>query len=189
MFSWTAPVGVAAYRIDRWDPTVNEWRSNFFVPGSRTSLTGRVPEGTDREYRISARGNGTSYSREYGTASGGADGTTPYCDREASFASASYTATEGGSAVTVTVNFSPSLRLARSIPITVSGSGSYTLGGLTNGNLVAAQGNQSKTFTITANQDSNCADETITLGFTLPSGMTAGTPSSTTVTLSDDDPL
>ena len=172
-FSWSASDGAVVYRIDRLDGTV--WRIAGYVTAPATTDTVSVPEGGMSEFRISARGNGIDYSRAYGDASDSVTVTTNFCTRKVGYASSTYTATEGGSATTVHVNFSPSLLQARSIPITASGSGSYTLGGLTNGNLVAAQGNQSKTFTITAKQDDNCVNETITLGFTRPSDMAYGT--------------
>ena len=183
-FSWSASDGAVVYRIDRLDGTV--WRIAGYVTAPATTDTVSVPEGGMSEFRISARGNGIDYSRAYGDASDSVTVTTNFCTRKVGYASSTYTATEGGSATTVHVNFSPSLLQARSIPITASGSGSYTLGGLTNGNLVAAQGNQSKTFTITAKQDDNCVNETITLGFTRPSDMAYGTNRSTQVTLADD---
>ena len=183
-FSWSASDGAVVYRIDRLDGTV--WRIAGYVTAPATTDTVSIPEGGMSEFRISARGNGIDYSRAYGDASDSVTVTTDFCTRKVGYASSTYTATEGGSATTVHVNFSPSLLQARSIPITASGSGSYTLGGLTNGNLVAAQGNQSKTFTITAKQDDNCVNETITLGFTRPSDMAYGTNRSTQVTLADD---
>ena len=58
------------------------------------------------------RGNGTDYSRAYGAASNEATATTPICIRKVSYSFSTYSATEGGSAVSVRVTFSPRLRQA-----------------------------------------------------------------------------
>ena len=185
-FSWTAPTGAGVYRIDR--KVGDDWIVTGYALAPATTDTVAIPENGMWAFRVSARGNGTDYSRAYGAASNEATATTPVCIRKVSYSFATYSATEGGSAVSVRVTFSPRLRQARSIPITASGSDSYTLGGLTNNNLSAAVGAQTASFTIAANQDSDCDDETVTLGFTLPSGMIPGSIPSTVVTLSDDDP-
>ena len=108
------------------------------------------------------------------------------------FSSASYQASEGGSAATVTVRLSPASPGQVSIPIEVnpgSGteSGDYSVTGLTNGALRFAEGDRTKSFTIAADWDSDHANESVSLGFgsTLPEGVSPGTPSRATMTLAD----
>ena len=80
------------------------------------------------------------------------------------------------------------------IPITVSGgtdtdSGDYSVDGLNSGKLRINSGDTSETFTIRANQDTGCNNETVNLGFgTPPSGVGLGSPSNATLTIDDDDP-
>ena len=111
-----------------------------------------------------------------------------------SFGSVSYQATEGGS-VEVSVGLSPAPSAEVSIPVQVSAdagteAGDYTVPNLTDGvvSLSFASGVSSQSFTITANQDTDSDDETLTLTFgTLPVGVVAaGTTQQATVTLQDD---
>ena len=191
--SWEAPAGVAMYRIDRFDPDYDddgEWIVYAYPSRFATTYTRSIgiTEGTAYLFRISAKGDGTTYSGEYGPSSAWRVFSTPFCDRVVSYARGKYEAEEEGSSVTIRVTFVPSLRMDRSIPITRSGSGSYTTTGLTRGGrLSASEGDSTASFTLAANEDANCADETVTLGFTLPFGMVAGTNSSTEVTLTDND--
>ena len=112
-----------------------------------------------------------------------------------SFGSVSYQATEGGS-VEVSVGLSPAPSQTLSIPVQVSAdagteAGDYTVPNLTADGMVSlsfASGVSSQSFTITANQDADSDNETLTLTFgTLPVGVVAaGTTQQATVTLQDD---
>ena len=104
------------------------------------------------------------------------------------YSSSSYSVTEG-STVTITVQLSPAPAQGVTIPVTASAgtaeSGDYTVSS-TSLSLIA--GSSSQTFTVTANQDADGADETLTLGFgALPNGVLAGSPFSATLTITDDD--
>ena len=68
--------------------------------------------------------------------------------------------------------------------------GDYTVAGLTAGALSFAPGASSQSFTITATEDADSADETVSLSFgTLPAGVVAvGTTQQATVRLVDNDP-
>ncbi len=107
------------------------------------------------------------------------------------YSASSYQATEGGAAVSVGVVLSPATDRSVSIPIRVTAAsgtegGDYTVGGLSGGRLSFTSGQSTRTFTITANVDGDGADETVSLGLgSLPSGVSAGTPASATVTLRD----
>ena len=95
----------------------------------------------------------------------------------AEFGAASYTATEGGSAVTVTVTLSADPERSVTIPITAAGAdgadtGDYSL--------------SANSVTIDSVGDD---DESVSLGFgaPLPDGVSEGTQSTATVNLTDDD--
>ena len=81
------------------------------------------------------------------------------------------------------------------IPITVSAGAAteaddYAVSGLTSEALSFAVGDTSQTITITANEDTDSADESVELGFgTLPTGVILGTQTTATVALADNDPL
>ena len=112
-------------------------------------------------------------------------------ERTVAFKQASYSASEGGEAETVTVRLSPAVSSGLRIPISVDPrSGPFTLAGLGTDTTLTIASGVSGTFTIRADQDADRVDETVALGFRdLPSGVVAGTPSSATVTLTDDDVL
>ncbi len=106
------------------------------------------------------------------------------------FSSSSYQATEGGSAATVTVRLSPAAAQQEvTLPIVFdppSGDYSHDLG--TDNTLTFAQNVSTQSFSVTASEDADTDDERVTLSFgALPSGVVAGTPASTAVTLIDDD--
>ena len=95
-----------------------------------------------------------------------------------------------GSSVTVTATLSAALQSSVTIPVTLTdGSAEPTdHGSLTS--ITINAGSTSGTGTITTSQDTDTADETFTVALNtanLPSSVTAGTPSSVQVTISDDD--
>ena len=97
-----------------------------------------------------------------------------------------------GTSVTVTATLSAALSSAVTIPVTVSTTTPNTAEsgdvGTLNGITIAGNATTG-TGTITANQDGDEDDETFTvaLGSSLPSGVTAGSPSSVQIRISDDD--
>ena len=109
------------------------------------------------------------------------------------FDPASYSTTEGGDPVTVSVTLNRASNQDLTIPITVMPQGAteandYTVSGLTDGTLSFALGDLSKTFRIVANEDTDSDDETIELSFgTLPEGVSQGETTTATLTITDDD--
>ena len=118
------------------------------------------------------------------------------------FSAATYEATEGGTAATVTVILSPASASAVSIPITLGNAvddtaetADWSVTGLqgTPGDytLAFAENETSKTFTVTAVDDNfaESATETLSLSFgtPLPDRVSLGTPAAATLTLVDDD--
>ena len=109
-----------------------------------------------------------------------------------SYGAASYTATEGGTAAKVAVGLSADPERQAVIAITKTnndGASAADYSGVP-ASLTFSSGQTAKTFTVTATDDSDEDDgESVTLGFgnTLPDGVTAGTTSTTTVALVDND--
>ena len=106
-----------------------------------------------------------------------------------SFESATYTATEGGTAATVTVQLDQATDRPLTISIGVTGGTAATTDYSVSPTSVSfAAGDRTKTLTVTAADDADLADETVVLGFgSLPPDVTEGTLATTTVTLVDDD--
>ena len=117
---------------------------------------------------------------------------------EVSYATASYTATEGGETVTVTVKLSRAGGPELAIPIRVTWPettevGDYTVEGLEGWDAQAGTGTLTfpadeteRTWRIAANHDGDEDDETVELGFgELPETVLAGEPSVAIVTLVD----
>ena len=107
------------------------------------------------------------------------------------FAAGAYTATEGGTAATVTVRLSTDPERAVTIPITDTPGGGVLATDYSGvpGSVAFAAGDTQKTFTVTAVDDAvDEDDERVTLGFgALPAGVMAGSPSTAVLTLADDD--
>ena len=108
------------------------------------------------------------------------------------FGAASYTATEGGTAATVTINLSADPERSVTIPITAAGadgagSGDYTL---SDTSVTIDSGQTSAIFIVTATDDSVDDDgESVSLAFgtNLPDGVSRGAQATATVSLVDDD--
>ena len=106
------------------------------------------------------------------------------------FGSATYTVAEGGT-VNVTVTLSADPERTVTIPVTATPTHPATTADYTVPTSVTFNaGETSKEITFTANQDTVDDDEdSVVLGFgsTLPTGVSQGTTSQTTVTITDDD--
>ena len=166
----------------------------------------RVPgDGSARRQQVEGLTNGEAHTfevragnpQEWGPAAeatatpAAAESPPPQPPLTVTYGASSYSAQEGGEAATVTVRLSPSAFQALRIPIAVNPpSGDFTVAGLTDGGLSFAPEADEATFTITASEDADTVDETVTLGFgtPLPEGVSAGGPGSATVTLFDNDP-
>ena len=105
-------------------------------------------------------------------------------DLTASFGSATYTVAEG-SDLTVTVSLDQAADRQVQIPVQVKTSGVDHVT-LTSSPVTIASGQSSGTLTFNAGQDGNTTSDDVVLQFgTLPTKVTAGTPSETTVTVTD----
>ena len=108
------------------------------------------------------------------------------------FGAASYTATEGGTAATVTVNLSADPERSVTIPITAAGAGGAGSGdySLSETSVTIDSGETSATFIVTATDDSVDDDgESVSLAFgtNLPDRVSRGAQATATVSLVDDD--
>ena len=106
------------------------------------------------------------------------------------YKSEAYTVREGAD-VTIEVTLSPSADQRVTVPITVTAgsaeSGDYTVAGLSENALTFDVGDSSKSFTISAHEDSDTDSESVDLGFDTLSDASAGTQSTATVTITDND--
>ena len=103
-----------------------------------------------------------------------------------SYGADSYTATENGTDATVTVSLSAVADREVRVPITTDpATGDFRL---PVNEVVFAKDEQTKEITVEATDDADLEDETVELGFgTLPTNVSAGAQSTTTVNLVDDD--
>ncbi len=111
---------------------------------------------------------------------------------EVTYGAGTYAAAEGSTPVTVTVNLSQTAQSELLLPVTVTPRGTttasdYTVSGLSaEGTLTFAIGDSSKTFSVSAVEDADAANEAVVLGF--GGGVApAGEPAVTVVTLQDND--
>ena len=116
---------------------------------------------------------------------------TPVTPVTVKFGAGSYTATEGGLAVTVAVTLSAAPGRTVIVPLAVTRAGGATTADYTPfpASLTFLSDQTSRTFTVTAQDDGIDDDgESITIGFgELPSGVTAAIPTTATVDLADND--
>ena len=114
-------------------------------------------------------------------------------DITVSFGAGSYTATEGGTAATVTVQLSEAPTRPIDIPLTTTSTTAtaYDYTGVP-ASVRFGSNDTKRTFTVTAVDDTvddNGESVTLTLGNPLPRNVTLGSPAETTVTLTDNDPM
>ena len=154
---------------------------------------GGLGNGVESEFRVRSKasdGIGVATTRLWVTPS------TP----EVAYGSSSYEALEGGEPVSVSVALSSKATRSVSLPITVTADagtepGDFTVAGLSEESgvrrLSFALGDVSRSFTLTANEDADGEDETVSLEFgtPLPAGVRAGTPGSASVTLAEAGPV
>ena len=199
--TWTAPTNagpdITSYAVQYRKHDVQEW-TDVTGPIAGTTATVDIsdllPDTTyfARVQATSDEGTGEWSEEGEGTTAVTPDGqqVTLTVDYDA----ATYSVTEG-STVNITVDLSPEADRKLSIPITIEAgatnpaeTGDYTLGGLdASNNLAFVPGEDSQTFTITANSDTDTDDETLTLGFDspLPNKVTAGSQTAAVVTIND----
>ena len=113
----------------------------------------------------------------------GGSGTTP-----AVSLSASPNPVDEGSAVTVTATLTAALSADVTIPLTLTAGTAEEGDYASLSDITITAGQTAGTGTITTEQDTDADDETFTVALgTLPSSVTAGTPSSVEITITDDE--
>ncbi len=134
-------------------------------------------------YRVRVRANNDEGEGPWAEGSGATD-KMPLTVR---FSAVAYSVAEGATA-TATVNVTPSADRDVTLTITKTGNGA-TLSGLdSNGDLTISRGLSFVSFTISGDQDNDAADDEVTLTLdTNDDGVNAGSPSTSTVTVIDDD--
>ena len=191
--AWSAPddngAAVSGYKIEASPDGSSDWTELVANTGTTAisySHTGLLP-GTTRHYRVSAINSAGT-----GPASNIDDATTPFPMLGVSFGAATYTATEGGTAASVTVSLSGMPLREVEIEVTATNQGTTT-GGDYSGvpvTLTFGASETSKTFSVTATDDSDDDDgESVQLGIgtPLPSGLSLGSQTTATVNLTDND--
>ena len=198
--SWTAPSlnggsAITGYRVE-WKTAAQTWAEAATAGQSTTAAA----DATGHE--ITSLTNNTEYTVRVRAGNDAGDGpwSTEASETPVSaitqvtveFGAASYTATEGGTAATVTVNLSADPERSVTIPITATGNGGAETSdySLSANSVTIAGGSTSATFTVTATDDSVDDDgESVNLSFgtNLPDGVSEGTQRTATVSLTDND--
>ena len=189
---WTAPdangAAISGYRIEVSPDGSSDWTELVADTASTAtsySHTGLLP-GTTRHYRVSAINSAGT-----GAASNVDDATTPFPMLTVEFGAAAYTATEGGTDALVTVTLSGMPLRQLEIGVTATNQGATANADYSGVPVTLTFGasETSQTFTVTAEDDTEDDDgESVQLGFdTLPAGITAGSRTTATVTLVDND--
>ena len=164
------------------------------VPALTTGITiSGLESSTGYEVQISAiNDEGESSWSDSGTSTTDA----AILDLTVQFSAATYEATEGGAATTITVLISPPANREVVVGIksnpragTTFDSGEFAVVGLTRGvSLTINRGNATRSFTIQAQHDDDGVHDQIDLGFfDPPTQVTAGERSSAVLTVTDDE--
>ena len=195
--SWQEPAttggsSITAYDVEYGKQGSEDWSSeNVTITGMTASITSVLP---DTLYEVRVRAENADGWGAWSEPGSGRTEVTPLdqqIDLTVSYNAAGYTVNEGGTG-TVSVTLSAAADRVLQIPITVAlltaESGDYRVTGLTSNALAFVPGDSSKSFTFEALQDTDTSDETVTLGLgQLPAKVTAGSRTTSVVTIDDDD--
>ncbi len=190
--SWTAPANlgrppITHYNLRYREDSVETWTNGpQNVTGTTAQITGLTPDTLYRVQVQAVNDEGSSAWSDSDSNSNSGRTSAPVLR----FGASAYTAIEGVQSATVTVELNPANNKAVTILLTVThqnGASSADYSGVP-ASVTFAAGETSKTFTLTATNDSSDDDgESILLGFgTLPTGIKAGSPATATVTLLQD---
>ena len=187
---WTDPGGD--------DPSIRGWAYSMKAGAGNWSDWETIPDGRSiLNHTVQNLDHGILYSFKVCAVNAAGEGPpseTSVALINVAYGAESYDVLEGGAPVEITVRLTPSPLEAVSIPVQVSADAGteeedYAVPGLMDGTLQLSfpQDSSSQSFTLTANEDDDSANQTVTLSFgmRLPSGIMVGMPSEATVTLLD----
>ena len=206
--SWTAPANtgrppITHYNLRYREDSVQTWTNGpQSVTGTTTQITGLT---RDTLYWVQVQAVNDEGVSAWSTSGSGSDSDSDSDSASDSnsrsnsgrtdaptvrFGASAYTAIEGVQPATVTVELYPADNKAVTITLTVTnqgGASSSDYSGIPR-SVTFAAGETSKSFTITATDDSiDDESESVLLGFdTLPTGIRSGSPSTATVSLLED---
>ena len=185
--SWTAPDAdgippITGYDIQYRKHSEIDWTNHNFDPVGTTTMTTVPNLDSNTTYQVQVRATNDEGKGQWATSSG----TTEKANLTVAFISATYTLNEGDTA-TSTVTVTPTTDRDVTVTITMTGAGA-TLSGLTNEMLTIERGENSDSFTISADQDNDATDGEVVLTLsTDDDGVSVGSPSTTTITIIDDE--
>ena len=187
--SWEEPdnsgrPAISGYEIEYREQNTQDWRAENAEITDTSATISELTPGTTYEVQVRA-------VNDEGDGDWSPSGVGNTASLIVAYQQAKYTVNEGQS-VEIKVTLTPAATEALEVPIIVerdtAEDGDYEVSGLTDGSLEFAQDETSKTFTVRAKEDSDRKDDTLRLEFgELPSGVTAGSPNRTTVTIDDND--
>ena len=186
--SWTAPTGVNVLRYEvqiKLKSAANWPASDTDVTGTSHTFTG-LTNGSPYQVRVRTIEVAEQTASDWTAPAEG----TPQAPAAvpAVSLSASPNPVPEGSSVTVTATLSSALSGNVAIPVTLTAGSAESGDHGTLTSITINSGATSGTGTITTAQDADEDDETFTVALgTLPSSVTAGTPSSVEITIRDDD--
>ncbi len=187
--SWTAPTGVdvSRYEVQIKLKSAQAWPgTDTDVTGTSHTFTGLV-NGSPYQVRVRTIQLGEQTPSDWTAPAEG----TPQAPAAVPTVSLSAlpNPVDEGSSVTVTATLSSALGSNVTIPVAVTDDSAESGDHGTLTSIAINSGATSGTGTITTNQDPDEDDETFTvaLGNNLPASVTAGTPSSVQITITDDD--
>ena len=185
--SWTAPDAdgippITGYEIQYRKHSEIDWTNHNFDPVGTTTMTTVPNLDSNTTYQVQVRATNDEGKGQWATSSG----TTEKANLTVAFISATYTLNEGDTA-TSTVTVTPTTDRDVTVTITMTGAGA-TLSGLTNEMLTIERGENSDSFTISADQDNDATDGEVVLTLsTDDDSVSVGNPSTSTVTIIDDE--
>ena len=186
--SWTTPDAdgipeITGYEVQYRTGDSGAWSTHDFDSVGTTTKTTISDLDSNTTYQVQARAKNDEGEGQWATSSG----TTGKANLTVTFIAATFTVGEGGTATT-TVTVTPTADRDITVTITMTGTGA-TLYGLNNGNaLTIARGQNSASLTISGDQDNDATDGEVVLTLsTDDDGVTLGSPSTSTVTIIDDE--
>ncbi len=193
--SWGQPEYTGGQRITDYDMQYrvfttgdDGWTAHPFTgDGTSTTITGLR---SNTKYEVQVRGSNAEGAGDW---SDSGEITTLPKPLAVTFSAATYDADEG-STTTVTVLLDSEADRVVNIPITATPQGhtqeaDYTVSGLSTGDILTFDvGQDSRTFTIAANQDDDTDDEMVKLALgTLPGRVSSGDNAQAVLSINDDD--